>query len=86
MSRLALDSSRPTPYARWPNAPSPRRDHPGDAEAIQRALAAVSDRWARDWVTSFMGGEGGTAIWEDPDRPGTLLVCDAHLLPHKPRE
>lgn len=38
------------------------RDHPGDAHYLERLLRLVYRRWADDWVTSEMGGGGGTGI------------------------
>jgi len=38
-------------------------EHPGDAEAMESALHGVLRVWAHDWVTSIMGGDGGTAVF-----------------------
>jgi len=38
-------------------------ERPGDAEAMETALHGVWRVWADDWVTSIMGGDGGTTVF-----------------------
>ncbi|MDC3981495.1 hypothetical protein [Polyangium jinanense] len=40
-------------------------EHPGDAEAMKAALHDVWRVWSRDWVTSIMGGDGGTTVFAE---------------------
>ena len=37
-------------------------ERPGDAGAMEAALHGVLRVWANDWVTSIMGGDGGTTV------------------------
>lgn len=39
-------------------------EHAGEAAAVVAALQKVYQRWAQDWVTSEMGGGGGTGIYD----------------------
>lgn len=47
-------------------------ERPGHAEHLARWLDLVLRRWAEDWVTSFMGGGGGTTV---ACQDGVVLVC-----------
>jgi hypothetical protein len=52
---LAEDAVRRTSAAR-----------PGDAAAVVTALQGVYERWAKNRVTSEMGGGGGTGAFAEP--------------------